>query len=641
MDNKKKEIIYIEKSFFYEMLVKTTAVLLFMLVMYFLNPLMSKKIIIIMNIVIIFSIMFFSIITFSFSENGFFSISAFCYISIGILKIIELIYYNGSAGFISNIGKLIETLYIFIVVRYFRESFGLISKAIKDKKIDYFMFTLTVIIFFLSLINYNSNLNFYYKILILFMFFDTIYYISRFPMKLKNQINYFSVAVVALFISNGVTFFIFLDGIEIEILRECSSFFAYFLIYLAFSYKLLNKPSENLFTELHNRKQMLEEINNEINFKNLDLEKKQMELKNDENIFKNIYFNIAIPLAIINKENRIIYINNKFKDISGKENIREIINKNIFTFVDIIDFLKNLKGNLDEKYIVENVVMKNNRKKVFNVNVIKMEKDENILIFHDITREKRIEEIKKDYEKKIIEEKMKNDFLSNISHDIKAPINVIYSALQLENMLIKEEKIEELKKYNHINKENILTISRLTNNLIDSSKLSNNYLNPNMETLNIVELIEDSCNCFVEYIKNKNLKFCFDTEEEELYIRCDRELMERIVINIISNSIKYTFEGEITVRIYVKNKKVIIEFKDTGIGISEELMASVFNKYSIGKKSLNEFYKNTGIGLYVVQNLVKIQRGTIRLTSKENVGTTIAVEFLLELSNGDFNYDVI
>ncbi|MGL5615433.1 MAG: ATP-binding protein [Sarcina sp.] len=641
MDNKKKEIMYVEKSFFYEMLVKTIGALLFMLAIYFLNPLMSKKIIIIMNIVIIFSIMFFSIITFSFSENGFFSTSAFCYILIGILKIIELIYYNGSAGFISNIGKLIEALYIFIVVRYFRESFDLISKAIKDKKIDYFMFALTIIIFFLSLINYSSNLNFYYKILILFMFFDIMYYISRFPVKLKNQINYFSVAVVAIFISNGVTFFIFLDGIEAEILMECFSFFAYFLIYLAFSYKLLKKPSENLFTELYSRKQMLEEINNEINLKNLDLENKQMELKNDENIFKSIYFNIAIPLAIINKKNRIIYINSKFKDVLEKNDTREIINKNIFTFVDVMDFLKNSKISLGNKHMVENVIIKNNRTKVFNVNVINMEKDENILIFHDITREKRIEKIKKDYEKKIIEEKMKNDFLSNISHDIKAPINVIYSALQLENMLIKEEKIEELKKYNHINKENILAISRLANNLIDSSKLSNNYLNPNMEVLNIVELIEDSCNCFVEYMKNKNLKFCFDTDEEEVYIKCDRELMERVVINIISNSIKYTFEGEITVKIYIKNRKVIIEFKDTGIGISEELMENVFNKYSMGKKSLNEFYKNTGIGLYVVQNLVKIQKGTIILTSKENVGTTIKVEFFLEFSNGDLNYDVI
>lgn len=240
----------------------------------------------------------------------------------------------------------------------------------------------------------------------------------------------------------------------------------------------------------------------------------------------------------------------------------------------------------------------------------------------------------------MLEEKIKNDFLSNISHDIKTPINVIYSAIQLQNVLIKENKIEELKKYNNISKENILTITRLANNLIDSSKLSNNFLNANMELVNIVELVEDTCNKFVEYIKNKNLNFYFDTEEEEIYIKCDVDFMERIIINIISNSIKYTTKGKITVYIYLKGNKVFIEFNDTGEGIKTELLNSIFEKYSIGREATREINKNTGIGLYVVNNLMKLQQGKVNLTSKEGVGTTVILEFFVENINGDLN-DVI
>lgn len=90
-----------------------------------------------------------------------------------------------------------------------------------------------------------------------------------------------------------------------------------------------------------------------------------------------------------------------------------------------------------------------------------------------------------------------------------------------------------------------MTLLRLANNLIDSSKIDYDYLKPNFKIYNIVTLIEDSIGNLAEYIKEKNLTYVFDTNEEEVYVRCDQEFIQRIILNLISNSIKHTREGGI------------------------------------------------------------------------------------------------
>lgn len=640
-----KDIIYVEKEFFKGILYKIVVIILIVLAMSMFNLFLGKKIIIIGNIVLIFSIMLLSMTTFTFSKNKFFTLSSVCYIIIGILKIIELVEENKLSGVVGQnvleMSKVMEAFYVFIMTKYLRNLYLSYKKQQWDKKIDFFIGMLLSLAVILNLVFQSDYNKFFYRTLVVMIFFIIIYYVLNFRERKENKLNYFMIASIALFISSIFNLIELFSPISLvmSFLSEVFCFFAYIIIHLCLNYKLLEKPSENLFAELHNRNKQLMIINKNINIQNENLEKIQMNLRNKDDIFKSIYKNIQLPLIIVKENRKILYANEKFKEVIGIEDIKKIINKNVFEFIDVVKIRNIIEKDIKEKSVIENIKLKSLKESdyIYNINILKTNENNIIFIFYDVTEEKKIETIKKEYEKKMLEEKIKNDFLSNISHDIKTPINVIYSATQLQKVLIKERKIEELKKYNNISKENILTITRLANNLIDSSKLSSNYLNANMKLVNIVELIEDTCNKFVEYIKNKNLNFYFDTEEEEIYIKCDVNFMERIIINIISNSIKYTVRGEITVNIYLKGNKVLIEFKDTGEGIKEELLNRIFEKYSIGKEASRDINKNTGIGLYVVDNLMKLQNGKVKLNSKKGVGTTVILEFFVEDINGDLS----
>lgn len=640
-----KDIIYVEKEFFKGILYKIVVIILIVLAMSMFNLFLGKKIIIIGNIVLIFSIMLLSMTTFTFSKNKFFTLSSVCYIIIGILKIIELVEENKLSGVVGQnvleMSKVMEAFYVFIMTKYLRNLYLSYKKQQWDKKIDFFIGMLLSLAVILNLVFQSDYNKFFYRTLVVMIFFIIIYYVLNFRERKENKLNYFMIASIALFISSIFNLIELFSPISLvmSFLSEVFCFFAYIIIHLCLNYKLLEKPSENLFAELHNRNKQLMIINKNINIQNENLEKIQMNLRNKDDIFKSIYKNIQLPLIIVKENRKILYANEKFKEVIGIEDIKKIINKNVFEFIDVVKIRNIIEKDIKEKSVIENIKLKSLKESdyIYNINILKTNENNIIFIFYDVTEEKKIEAIKKEYEKKMLEEKIKNDFLSNISHDIKTPINVIYSATQLQKVLIKERKIEELKKYNNISKENILTITRLANNLIDSSKLSSNYLNANMKLVNIVELIEDTCNKFVEYIKNKNLNFYFDTEEEEIYIKCDVNFMERIIINIISNSIKYTVRGEITVNIYLKGNKVLIEFKDTGEGIKEELLNRIFEKYSIGKEASRDINKNTGIGLYVVDNLMKLQNGKVKLNSKKGVGTTVILEFFVEDINGDLS----
>ena len=155
----------------------------------------------------------------------------------------------------------------------------------------------------------------------------------------------------------------------------------------------------------------------------------------------------------------------------------------------------------------------------------------------------------------MLEENLKRDFLSNISHDLKTPINVIYSATQLEECLLKNNNIDGLKKYNTISKQNCISLIRLANNLIDTSRIESDYISANLKVKNIVEIIENIIATLVDYAHNNNVDLIFDTNEEEVYVELDEDFMQRIIVNLISNSIKFcNYNGmiKINVRAYYK-----------------------------------------------------------------------------------------
>ena len=162
--------------------------------------------------------------------------------------------------------------------------------------------------------------------------------------------------------------------------------------------------------------------------------------------------------------------------------------------------------------------------------------------------------------------KIQDEIFSNISHELKTPLNVIFSTNQLMEFYLKNDSFEANNKKvsNGINiiKQNCYRFTKLINNIIDISKIESGFLKLNLSNENIVNITEDIVQSVSDYIKVKGLNIIFDTNTEEKIIACDPDKIERIILNLISNAIKFTnASGSIFVNLLDKGDTVEISCK--------------------------------------------------------------------------------
>jgi signal transduction histidine kinase len=145
--------------------------------------------------------------------------------------------------------------------------------------------------------------------------------------------------------------------------------------------------------------------------------------------------------------------------------------------------------------------------------------------------------------------------------------------------------------------------------------------------VDIVEVIENIVQSITEYVKSKELKIVFDTNVEERIIACDPDKIARIMLNLISNAIKFSNpNGEIFVNIISKAETVEITVKDTGIGIEKQNLDNIFNRFYQENKSLSRNAEGSGIGLSLIKSLVELHGGNINVESEVNKGSIFKVE---------------
>jgi signal transduction histidine kinase len=239
--------------------------------------------------------------------------------------------------------------------------------------------------------------------------------------------------------------------------------------------------------------------------------------------------------------------------------------------------------------------------------------------------------------KRLLEEareydKLKTEFFSNLSHELKTPLNIIFSSTQLMSLYCENDAInfDNSKLTKHINttKQNCYRLLRLVNNLIDITRIDSGYLKLNLQNGNIIEVIEDITLSTVEYVESKGRIIEFDTDVEEKYMAFDSEKMERIILNLISNAVKFTTQKDkIEVKIYDKEESVLISVKDTGIGIPKEKQEIIFERFRQADSLYSRSHEGSGIGLALVKSLVEMHRGKISVISEIGEGA----EFIIEL----------
>ena len=235
-------------------------------------------------------------------------------------------------------------------------------------------------------------------------------------------------------------------------------------------------------------------------------------------------------------------------------------------------------------------------------------------------------------------EQLKTDFIANMSHELRTPLNIITSAsMLLEMKSQKEETVSSeyiLDKLNHINQSSN-RLRRLINNLIDISKFDSGFFECNCKNENIVYVVEDIVHEVVDYAKEKNIELIFDTEEEEIISFIDKEKIERVILNLLSNAIKFTNEnGKIEVYMKSDDNFIYITIKDNGIGISKEKIDHIFQRFYQVDNLLSRGSEGSGIGLCIVDEIIRMHGGKINIESEINKGTTF--EIVLNVSKSNF-----
>ena len=244
-------------------------------------------------------------------------------------------------------------------------------------------------------------------------------------------------------------------------------------------------------------------------------------------------------------------------------------------------------------------------------------------------------------------DKLKTQFFTNISHEFKTPLNVIFSISQLiENSICSKLEIsthDMVAKKMKIVRQNCYRMIRLINNLTDVSKYENGYLKINFENHNIVSLVEDITLSIVRYAEANKIKLVFDTTEEELIIACDPEKIEKIILNLLSNALKFTGEnGSIFVNLCTSEKNVLITVTDTGVGIPPEKLSVIFERFGQVNSSTHRKNEGSGIGLSLANALVEAHKGKLSVESKLGEGTSFTVSlpiYQLEIENSQTKCD--
>lgn len=350
-----------------------------------------------------------------------------------------------------------------------------------------------------------------------------------------------------------------------------------------------------------------------------------------------LFLDTAVDLiSIVDIDRRFLRVNSGWTDILGwsEEELYSMRSSDIL-HPDDIELTKNIVEELKANKRIRGAV---NRYVAKNGEVHWMEwssrfipeRQISICTGRDITKLKKTEEQKEAYEQALALEKIKSEFFSNISHEFKTPLNIILTTMQLITKKIgsNNQLIDESSLFRYMNsiRQNSFRLLRLVNNLIDITKIDAGYYEIHLENQNIVSVVEDITISVAGYIEEKGIELVFDTDVEEEIIACDTDKIERIMLNLLSNAVKYTGEeGKIQVYLKSEDKDIIIAVSDDGIGIEEEKIDRIFERFVQVKNTLTRTCEGSGIGLSLVKSLVEMHGGSVKVESEFSKGTTFTV----------------
>jgi len=217
------------------------------------------------------------------------------------------------------------------------------------------------------------------------------------------------------------------------------------------------------------------------------------------------------------------------------------------------------------------------------------------------------------------------EFIADASHELRTPLTVIQTNLDVM-MSDDEGTIEE----NEVWLDNAYSETRIMANLIDQlltlAKVDSNDTSLDIIELSLSEIVENVTDNMRIIAKNKNLNLVTDIQDDVI-IKGDYDKIRRLVVILVDNAIKYTEDGNVTVKVYIEKKQKILTVQDTGIGISGDDIKRIFDRFFRSDKARNRKFGGTGLGLSIAKWIVDSHKATIDVESKIGTGSTFIVKF--------------
>lgn len=243
-----------------------------------------------------------------------------------------------------------------------------------------------------------------------------------------------------------------------------------------------------------------------------------------------------------------------------------------------------------------------------------------------------------DKEKEIELSEAKLNFFTNISHEFRTPLTLIISPMN-ELMENKDLSPKVLKKLSVID-QNAHRLLNLINQLLDFRKAEYDLLQLTVSRGNIVRFSKEVYLYFTEMAKSKDIKYKFKHSEEEIIFPFDRNKIEIVLCNLISNSIKYCSAGDtITVEVTKNDNYCVIAVKDTGIGMEAKNIEKIFNRFFQIKSAESAKMIGSGIGLAFSKKIIELHQGTIEVTSQKNISTEFTIKLPLDINYSEAEID--
>lgn len=367
--------------------------------------------------------------------------------------------------------------------------------------------------------------------------------------------------------------------------------------------------------------------------KQTDALKKQKDLIKKQYDYITKIANDAIVISDL--YNRIIDFNDKFIEFY-KIDKPELMSLNLLDYFS--DGLKNqwdnyLKNIRENNGLVFESVHRKTDGEFFHVQIsakeVEIEGNEFlILIIRDFEERKRMEdELRSAINKAEESDKLKSNFLSMMSHEVRTPVNIILGAVDILKSNLDQKLITDNEHLFEMITRNNKRLLTLISDIIDISRIETNELKLEFVIRNTESLIVDVLSDYDQVAKNKGLKLITDFKATNPYVRLDEIRFQQVITNLISNAIKFTSSGGVTISTKNIGDNLHISVKDTGIGIPKSALNDIFKMFRQAHEGYSRNFEGAGLGLTISQKLTRMMGGEISVESEVNVGSTFTLVF--------------